>query len=191
MKTWRKLAIRTAIASVVIAGATVTAVAAIRDGTGAASATPAPAVATLSAPTGIASGSGGSGATSHASFSAVERLAPPAVTNITPGYLSLPLRDLPPAVGPLVPRPESVEPPEGSYPSPPDQSAGFTDPVVQSIQAPNVMPAATSFDGLQNQNNVSIPSIANSARPPDSEGDVGPHPSVEWINLVMRVYDKS
>jgi hypothetical protein len=51
------------------------------------------------------------------------------------------------------------------------------------------MPSSTSFDGMQNQDNATL--SGTSARPPDSEGDVGPNHYVEWINLNIRIYDKT
>jgi hypothetical protein len=180
-RSWRFAAGSAAIAATAV-------VVALVGGRESAPLTSAPTAPLLSAPTGAASGGGSDfAATSDATFTAVEKLAPQAVTNVTPGYLSVRLRELPPVIGPILPRPEFVEPPGESYPSPPDRD--FTDPVVQSTASPNVMPAATSFDGLQNQNNATL--LNTSARPPDSEGDVGPNHYVEWINLVMRVYDKA
>jgi hypothetical protein len=110
-----------------------------------------------------------------------------AVTNITPGYLSPALRDLPPSLPGTIIQPESAEP--ESYPVRAPRSPSVADPVVQRTPGTKTMPAATSFDGLQNQDNATL--LGASARPPDSEGDVGPTQYVEWINLVMRVYNKS
>jgi hypothetical protein len=112
----------------------------------------------------------------------------PAVTTITPGYLSVPLRDLPPVVGPIAPRPESDEPADETYPTH-GRTGPFVDRAAQTTLAPDAMPAATSFDGLQNQDNVTL--VGGSSRPPDSEGDVGPTQYVEWINVALRVYNKA
>jgi hypothetical protein len=137
---------------------------------------------------GAAAASGSTAAPSSASATKVL----PSVVNSTPGYLSVPLRSLPRIAGPPVG--EGIEPAAETYPAGPSQPSGFTDPVVQSTAVPDAMPAATSFDGLTNQNNADLFSSATgagSARPPDSEGDVGPTQYVEWINIVMRVYDKT
>src|SRR5919201_975151 len=47
-------------------------------------------------------------------FGAAQKLAPQAVTNITPGYLSPALRDLPAGGGPVPPPPPVVPPPRGT-----------------------------------------------------------------------------
>jgi len=51
-------------------------------------------------------------------------------------------------------------------------------------------PPEGSFEGLNNYDNI-LGGIAFQAPPPDVNGDVGPNHYVEFVNLVMRVYDKN
>jgi hypothetical protein len=109
----------------------------------------------------------------------------PIVQTVTP-TLSLPLRDLPPAPVPtLPPADESNEP---DLPAPPAPQGQPHDPVVQSAPGLVAMPAPiATFEGLNNDDNPGTTLVI----PPDTEGDVGPNHYLEWINLVLRVYDKS
>jgi len=50
-------------------------------------------------------------------------------------------------------------------------------------------PAPTlSFDGLSNNDNSAV--VGFGVVPPDTEGDVGPNHYMQWINLVLAVWDK-
>jgi hypothetical protein len=51
------------------------------------------------------------------------------------------------------------------------------------------IPAATSFEGLNNTDNFNV--FGFRVNPPDTDGDVGPNHYVEMINLVLAVYTKT
>ena len=48
-------------------------------------------------------------------------------------------------------------------------------------------PPIATFEGLNNNDNPGTTLVI----PPDTEGDIGPNHYVEWINIVLRVYDRS
>jgi uncharacterized repeat protein (TIGR02543 family) len=56
-----------------------------------------------------------------------------------------------------------------------------------AIPAP---PPGGSFEGLNNYDNI-LGGAGRQVVPPDVNGDVGPNHYVEFVNLVMRVYDKN
>lgn len=63
------------------------------------------------------------------------------------------------------------------------------DPLVQDA-AVNLAPDPTlSFDGLSNADNQEI--LGGGVTPPDTNGDVGPNHVVEYINLIIGIYDKA
>jgi hypothetical protein len=64
------------------------------------------------------------------------------------------------------------------------------DPVVQRASGPDVMPAATTFEGLRNEDNSNVNAFFVN-NPPDVEGDVGPNHYVEMVNQSWAVYSKS
>jgi hypothetical protein len=65
------------------------------------------------------------------------------------------------------------------------------DPVWQTIPG---VPAATplpilSFDGQSDDDNAAV--LGFRVVPPDTNGDVGPNHYVQWVNLIIAVYNKS
>lgn len=59
--------------------------------------------------------------------------------------------------------------------------------ILPAIPAP---PPLLSFEGLNNYDNI-VGGIGYQVLPPDVNGDVGPSHYVEFVNLVLRVYDKN
>src|SRR5262245_21428686 len=60
------------------------------------------------------------------------------------------------------------------------------DGAVQSTDGSAAVAAATSFEGLSNQDNFNL--YGGRVNPPDNSGDVGRNHYVEMINLVFAVY---
>ena len=59
----------------------------------------------------------------------------------------------------------------------------FQDPALQlSAPAPALPAPSVSFDGINNRDGV---------LPPDTNGDVGPHHYVQWVNLSYAVYNRT
>jgi hypothetical protein len=103
----------------------------------------------------------------------------PIVSTLEPS-VTPPLRDaagVVPYQGPVFTIPE----PERRSRSTTGASA-FADPVRQIVKGPQLMPSATTFDGLTQ---------TCGCLPPDDDGDVGPNNYVEWINTSIAVYSKS
>lgn len=67
-------------------------------------------------------------------------------------------------------------------------------PMASSLAAPApaspALPPLFSFEGLNNYDNI-IGGIGTQISTPDVNGDVGPSHYVEFVNLVLRVYDKN
>ena len=75
-------------------------------------------------------------------------------------------------------------------PSSLSRRAASVDPVVQTTAPVPLIPSpAVNFDGLSNQNNATINGFRVS--PPDTNGDVGPNHYVQFVNDLVRVYDKT
>jgi Carboxypeptidase regulatory-like domain len=90
------------------------------------------------------------------------------------------------------PPPEKKGPENGPIrrQQPPSLEASRTiDPVVQTSN-PMAMPTPiTSFEGVSSQDNAAINFFR--VLPPDTNGGVGPNHYVQFVNDLMRVYDKS
>src|SRR5438034_2761917 len=105
------------------------------------------------------------------------------------------LRDLPPAVRPLVFDPNKiveVRPERGGSEGP--QAHGVkpysADGVLQLFNpAPTIPAPLLTFEGMSNQDNFNI--FGFRVNPPDPNGEVGRNNFVEMINLVFAVYDKA
>ena len=68
--------------------------------------------------------------------------------------------------------------------------SGQVDTVVQGEFGPLAMPSPTvNIAGLSSNDNSAV--LGGRLEPPDTEGDVGPNHYVEWINLLVEVFDKS
>ncbi len=63
------------------------------------------------------------------------------------------------------------------------------DPVLQDGPVPQAPGPQLSFEGLGNADNQAV--LGFTLFPPDTVGDVGPNHYVQWINLVLAVWDKS
>src|SRR5437763_15367537 len=93
--------------------------------------------------------------------------------------VSPPLSSLPAAPQEHVPEREV---PINRLPPPQGPKSALPDPVLQQGSGGgSTPPARNSWDGGK---------YANVA-PPDTNGDVGPNHYVQWVNLVINVYDKS
>ena len=70
------------------------------------------------------------------------------------------------------------------------RSGDTVDPVQQTHPGAVNAPAPTvSFDGLSNADNAAT--IGGRVHPPDTNGDVGPNHYVQYVNLIIGVYDKT
>ncbi len=99
--------------------------------------------------------------------------------------VSLPLRDIPPAPFPTLPRKEGPEsaPPNAFY-----SSVHINDPVVQNWFGPLAMPTPIlTFDGLY----MSESCPGGPCIPPDTNGDVGPNNYIQVVNAAFEIWDKS
>ena len=109
----------------------------------------------------------------------------PSHFDVSPPMRSIP--SLPPPTSGTVKAAERTEPQvEPMRP----QLPYVPDPVVQRTSGPNVMPGATTFAGLSNQDNSDVNAFFVN-NPPDVEGDVGPNHYVEMVNQSWAVYSKS
>jgi hypothetical protein len=64
------------------------------------------------------------------------------------------------------------------------------DPVAQTVLGPELSPAPVlSFAGQSDDDNAAV--VGGRFVPPDTNGDVGPDHFVQFINLILAVYDKS
>ena len=163
-------------------------------------------VAAIAVAVAVAAGSGGSGAVG-ARAKLQRTLAPFAGAGGAPSATAAPGAGAP--VAPVVVKPDvfSISPPLATVnvpvrPGPPkvrvrpelDRDGATTvreparpDPVLQR-DAPQAMPAATTYEGLNNSHNATLSGFI--LVPPDVNGDVGPSDYVEYINVVWSVYDK-
>jgi subtilisin-like proprotein convertase family protein len=65
------------------------------------------------------------------------------------------------------------------------------DPVVQDYFGPLAMPTPIlSFQGYRQQDNFDN-NNGLGVLPPDTEGDIGPNHYVQWVNIGLRIFDKS
>lgn len=117
----------------------------------------------------------------------------PLVNRSMKNDISPPLHDMlpvPPSPGPEVLEipihrlPPRVKPEKG------DRGAEFSDPVLQNWHGQVLLPAPLqSFEGLSNALNRQI--VGAQVVPPDPNGDVGPNHYVQWVNLIVAVFNKS
>src|SRR5919201_1884287 len=107
--------------------------------------------------------------------------------------ISLPLRDLklvPPAPESRIREIPIYRRPPQLRPQPQDQEGESRDPVIQNQHGPALLPSPLqSFEGLSNAVNQQV--VGGMVQPPDTEGDVGPNHYVQWVNLILAVFDKS
>ncbi|MBI1925319.1 T9SS type A sorting domain-containing protein [Candidatus Poribacteria bacterium] len=65
-----------------------------------------------------------------------------------------------------------------------------TDPVVQEQAGNQPLPGPIqNFEGQSDADNEAV--VGFRVAPPDTNGDVGPNHYVQWVNLVLAIYDKS
>ena len=98
---------------------------------------------------------------------------------------SAPMRDYQ-MQGPLVPRPprevkNKQLPPKVSAP-------GTTDPAVQRAFGLNTPGELSQFEGGSDDDNADV--IGGRLAPPDTDGDIGPNDYVQYINLIVTMYDR-
>jgi hypothetical protein len=107
--------------------------------------------------------------------------------------ISPPLRDL----KPVPPAPESrireipiYRRPPPLKPQPRDQEGEWRDPMIQDQPGPALLPSPLqSFEGLSNAVNQQV--VGGLAAPADANGDVGPNHYVQWVNLIIAIFNKS
>lgn len=134
----------------------------------------APATPALAAPAGVQS-----------SAASQSRGAPPPIARQAVGAISPPLRSLPRVTQPAA---ASAEPPERELNLPPGPEN--EDPVVQRSLGANAMPAPLlSWEGITNNDNWTI--LGRSARPPDNAGEMGQNHYVQWVNVLIKIFNRT
>jgi len=140
-------------------------------------ATSAPGGPALAASAGPSVAAGSRGALAARADSPIARTAQRAI--------SPPLRDLPVVAQPPTATPEPPER-ELNLPAGPEHR----DAAVQRSLGPNVMPGPLlTWEGVTNNDNSTI--AGRSARPPDNTGEMGQNHYVEWVNVLIEIFDRA